>query len=213
LCDLVEDEIRREIPAGELDNILDNIGLPYSTINTMHNTSGVLGAADADILVSLKQGHRPTADYVRGLRANLPQEFPGNTFYFLPADMITQILNFGLPAPIDVQIEGSDLEGNRQAAYKILSQLRGVPGMTDLRIQQPFDYPLFDVPLDRTKAAQAGFTPRDVGTSLLNSLSGSFQTTPLFFLNWQNGVNYNLVTQTPQYAIQSIQDIQNIPIT
>jgi multidrug efflux pump subunit AcrB len=213
LCDLVEDEIRREIPPGELGNILDNIGLPYSTINFMHNTSGVLGAGDADILVSLKKEHRPTADYVRNLRANLPQEFPGNTFYFLPADMTTQILNFGLPAPIDVQIEGSDLEGNRQAAYKILSELREVPGMTDLRIQQPFDYPLFDITLDRTKAAQAGFTPRDVGTSLLNSLSGSFQTTPLFFLNWQNGVNYNLVTQTPQYAIQSIQDIQNIPIT
>jgi multidrug efflux pump subunit AcrB len=213
LCDLVEATIRREIPPGELGNILDNIGLPYSTINFMHSTSGVLGAGDADILVSLKEGHRPTADYVRNLRASLPPEFPGNTFYFLPADMITQILNFGLPAPIDIQIDGSDIEGNRQVAYKILSQLREVPGVTDLRIQQAFDYPQFDVTVDRTKAAQAGFTPRDVASSLLNSLSGSFQTAPMFFLDRQNGVNYNLVTQTPQYAIQSIQDIQNIPIT
>ena len=213
LADLVENSIRRIIPAQELDNILDNIGLPYSTINFIHSTSGLIGAADADILVSLKENHRPTAQYVRELRKNLASEFPGNTFYFLPADIVTQILNFGLPAPIDIQIEGADVQGNRQIADKILNEIRQVPGIADPRIQQDFDYPTFRVDVDRTKAAGGGFTQRDVATSLLVSLSGSFQTTPTFFLNWQNGVNYNLATQTPQYRIQSLQDLQSMPIT
>jgi len=213
LADLVENSIRRIIPAQELDNILDNIGLPYSTINFIHSTSGLVGAADADILVSLKENHRPTAQYVRELRKNLASEFPGNTFYFLPADIVTQILNFGLPAPIDIQIEGADVQGNRQIADKILNEIRQVPGIADPRIQQDFDYPTFRVDVDRTKAAGGGFTQRDVATSLLVSLSGSFQTTPTFFLNWQNGVNYNLATQTPQYRIQSLQDLQSMPIT
>src|SRR6266581_2019197 len=213
LTDHVEAAIRREIPAGETDVILDNIGLPYSAINWMHSASGVIGAADADILVSLKADHRPTADYVRALRQKLPGEFPGVTFYFLPADIVTQIINFGLPAPIDIQIEGADIQGNRRAADKMLNELRQVRGLVDLRVHQRFDYPKFDVAIDRTKAGQAGFTARDLATSLLVSLSGSFQTTPTFFLNWQNGVNYNLATQTPQYRIQSLHDIQNIPIT
>jgi multidrug efflux pump subunit AcrB len=213
LTDLVETAIRREIPAGELDVIIDNIGLPYSSINWMHSASGVIGAADADILVSLKTEHRPTADYVRALRRKLPEEFPGVTFYFLPADIVTQIINFGLPAPIDVQIEGADVQGNRRIADKMLNELRQVDGLADLRVNQRFDYPKFDVTIDRTKAGQAGFSVRDLGTSLLVSLSGSFQTTPTFFLNWQNGVSYNLATQTPQYRIQSLQDIQNIPVT
>jgi len=213
LADLVENSIRRVIPAQELDNILDNIGLPYSTINYMHNTSGLISAADADILVSLKENHRPTAEYVRELRKTLGAEFPGNTFYFLPADIVTQILNFGLPAPIDIQIEGADVQGNRKIADKILDEIRRVPGIVDPRIQQDFDYPKFHIDVDRTKAAGGGFTQRDVASSLLVSLSGSFQTTPTFFLNWQNGVNYNLATQTPQYRIQSLQDLQNMPIT
>ena len=213
LCDLVEDSIRRTIPQEELNNILDNIGLPYSTINFTHSTSGVVGAADADILVSLSANHRPTSEYVRRLRKDLPSEFLGTTFYFLPADIITQILNFGLPAPIDIQLEGADMESNRQVANTLLNELRQVPGLVDLRIQQTFDYPKFHIAVDRTKAAQGGFTPRDVASSLLVSLSGSFQTTPTFFLNWQNGVNYSLVTQTPQYKIQSLQDLQNIPIS
>jgi multidrug efflux pump subunit AcrB len=213
IADLVEDAIRREIPASELDVILDNIGLPYSTINWIHSSSGVIGTSDADILVSLKESHRPTADHVRKLREVLPREFPSATFYFLPADMVTQILNFGLPAPIDVQIEGADVQGNRQVAQEMLKELRRVPGLVDLRIQQPYDYPKFDVVVDRTKAGQGGFTERDLANSLLVSLSGSFQTTPTFFLNWQNGVNYNLATQTPQYRIQSLSDIENIPIT
>ena len=213
LADLVENSIRRIIPAQELDNILDNIGLPYSTINFIHSTSGLIGAADADILVSLKENHRPTAQYVRELRKNLASEFPGNTFYFLPADIVTQILNFGLPAPIDIQIEGANIQANREIANKILNEIRQVPGIADPRIQQDFDYPTFRVDVDRTKAAGGGFTQRDVATSLLVSLSGSFQTTPTFFLNWQNGVNYNLATQTPQYRIQSLQDLQSMPIT
>jgi len=213
LCDLVEGAIRREIPPKEMDNILDNIGLPYSVINLMHSTSGLIGAGDADILVSLKEKHHPTADYVRNLRQTLPREFPGTDFYFLPADMVTQVLNFGLPAPIDIQIEGADIEGNRKVADKMLNELRHVPGLADLRIQQAFDYPTFDINVDRTKAAQAGFTQRNVATSLLNSLSGSFQVAPMFFLNWQNGVQYNLVTQTPQYRVQSMQDLLNTPIT
>jgi multidrug efflux pump subunit AcrB len=212
-CSLVEQSIRRIIPGEELAGILDNIGLPYSQLNYMYSTSGVIGAADADILVTLKAKHHPTPDYIRDLRSKLPGEFPGATFYFLPADMTTQIVNFGLPAPIDIQIEGQDVQRNHELANRVLSQLRHVPGLTDLRIQQEFDYPRFDVNVDRTKAAGGGYTQRDITSSLLVALSGSFQTTPTFFLNWQNGVQYNMVTQTPQYRIQSLQDVGNIPIT
>jgi CzcA family heavy metal efflux pump len=213
ICDLIEASIRRHVPAQEVDNILDNIGLPYSPFNFMHSTSGLIGTADTDILVSLKEKHHPTARYVRELRKTLPRDFPGVTFYFLPADMVTQVLNFGLPAPIDIQIEGADIDGNRQVADKMLAELRRVPGLTDLRIQQRFDYPVYDINVDRTKAAQGGLTERSVATSVLNSLSGSFQVTPSFFLNWKNGVNYNLVAQTPQYKIQSLQDLANTPVT
>jgi multidrug efflux pump subunit AcrB len=212
LCDLVEGSIRREVPNQEIDNILDNIGLPYSSINYMHSTSGLIGAGDADVLVSLKEKHHPTADYVQRLRERLPREFPGTTFYFLPADIVTQVLNFGLPAPIDVQIEGADIDANREVAARMLHEIGKVPGVADARIQQAFDYPTFQVNVDRTKAAQGGYAERDVANSLLNSLSGSFQITPMFFLNWKNGVSYNLVTQTPQYAVQSLQDLQNTPL-
>jgi multidrug efflux pump subunit AcrB len=213
LCDLVENSIRAEIPQKEMDNILDNIGLPYSAMNTMHMTSGAIGSNDADIMVSLKENHHPVANYVRALRRRLPREFPGSTFYFLPADITTQILNFGLPAPIDVQIEGSDPAVTHQIALHMMDRMRGVPGLVDLRIQQPLDYPTLDIDVDRTKASQAGYTERDIATSVLNSLSGSYQITPMFFLNWKNDVNYNLVAQTPQYRIQSLQDLQNIPIS
>ena len=213
LCDLVEQQIREIVPAGDMDNILDNIGLPYSQINTQHATSGLFGAADADVLVSLRKDHRPTADYIRTLRAELPKAFPGVTFYFLPSDIVTQILNFGLPAPIDVQIDGMDDAGNRKVAGKILAQMRLVPGLTDLRIQQPDDYPVLDIKVDRTKALQGGYTQRDVGSSMLNILSGSTQLTPQFFLNPRNGVSYNIVAQTPQYQVQSLQDLENIPMT
>jgi CzcA family heavy metal efflux pump len=213
LADQVEASIRQTIPPGEVDNVLDNIGLPISNINYIYNRSGLTGAADADVLVSLKEKHHPTADYVRTLRENLPREFPGTTFYFLPADIVTQTLNFGLPAPIDIQIDGPDINGNQVVADKMLAELNHVRGITDLRIQQQSDYPKFHIAVDRTKAAQGGFTERDIANSMLISLSGSFQVTPMFYLNPKNGVSYNLVTQTPQYDIQSGQDLQNIPIS
>ncbi|HTA44399.1 MAG TPA: efflux RND transporter permease subunit [Bryobacteraceae bacterium] len=214
LNDLVDQSIRRTIPTSELDNIVDNMGLPYSGINTTYNTSGVIGSADADILISLKEAHhRPTQEWVDMLRRKLAAEFPGTTFYFLPADMITQILNFGLPSPIDIQVEGADAEANRLWANQLLSQIRQVPGVVDLRIQQPFDQPKLHVIVDRTKAEQGGFNQNDIAGGLLVSLSGSFQTTPTFYLNPRNGVTYNVVTQTPQYRINSLQDLQNVPIT
>ena len=212
LCDLVEQRIREEIPGGEIDNILDNIGMPYSAMNTQHLTNGSIGAFDADVMVALKEGHRPTAGYVSRLRTDLPRAFPDATFYFLPADITTQILNFGLPAPIDVQLEGTDVEASHEAADRIVAQLRRVPGLVDLRVQQPFDVPTLQVAVDRTKASQGGYSERDVATSILNTLSGSFQVTPMFFLNWKNHVNYNVVAQTPQYKMDTMQDLQNIPI-
>jgi multidrug efflux pump subunit AcrB len=212
LFDLVEDVIRQNIPAKEMDNILDNIGLPYSPYNTMHSTSGVLGANDGDVLVSFRKNHSPVADYVRDLRVLLPQRFPGVTFYFLPADIVTQILDFGLPSPIDVQVEGNDVVASQQIAEKLMAQMRQVPGLVDLRVQQPLDYPTLAVAVDRVKALQAGYTEQNVANSVLNALSGSFQITPLFFMNWKNGVNYNLVAQTPQYRFQSINDLLNIPL-
>jgi multidrug efflux pump subunit AcrB len=212
LCDLVEGEIRRQIPPNELSSVLDNIGLPYSPMNTMHMTSGAIGPNDADILVSLHANHRPTADYLRLLRQRLPKAFPGATFYFLPADIVTQILNFGIPAPMDIQIEGKDVAESHEIAGKMLSELRKIPGLMDLRIQQPLDYPTLDIAVDRTKAMQAGFTQHDVANDVLNTLSGSMQVTPMFFLNQKNGVNYNLVAQVPQYRMQTLGDVQNIPI-
>jgi multidrug efflux pump subunit AcrB len=212
LCDEVEAAIRETVPANQLSGILDTIGLPYSTMNTQFMTSGAVGAADADIMVSLNEDHKPTADFVRQLRISLPKQFPQATFYFLPADITSQILNFGLPSPIDIRFEGNNVEASRELATKMLPQLRKVKGLVDIRIQQPFDYPTLDLSVERTKAAQGGFTERDVSSSVLNTLSGSFQTTPMFFLNWNNHVNYNMVAQTPQYSMDSLTSLQNIPV-
>jgi multidrug efflux pump subunit AcrB len=212
LCDEVENTIRREVPAEELDSIADSIGMPTSPINLLHSNSGTTGEADADIIISLRPKHRPTADYVRALRLKLPQEFPGALFYTIPADMTSQVLDFGMPAPIDIQIEGSDLDGNRVVADRLLAQLQHVPGLTDLHVHQPFGTPKLHVEIDRTRAAQAGYTMRDVASSMLNALSGSGAVSPLYFLNPANGVQYNMVTMMPQYRIQSLQDIQNIPV-
>src|ERR1700733_5206490 len=213
LCDLVEDSIRREIPKSELTNILDNIGLPYSGINLSYSNSAAIGPADADIQVSLAEKHRPTEEYVHTLRAKLAQEFPGVTFYFLPADIVSQILNFGLPAPVDIQVVGQNIEGNRRYADKLLNQIKYIPGTTDLRIQQAFNAPKLQVDIDRTKSQQAGYTARDVANNLLVALSGSFQTAPTFWLNPKNGVSYNIATQTPQYQTDTLQGLGNIPIT
>jgi CzcA family heavy metal efflux pump len=213
LCDLVEDSIRKEIPANEITNILDNIGLPYSGINTSYSNSAAIGPADADIQVSLAEKHKPTDEYVRAIRDKLGRQFPGLTFYFLPADIVSQILNFGLPAPIDIQIVGQNIEGNREYANKLFNKVKFVPGTTDLRIQQPFNSPMLQVDIDRTKSQGAGYTARDVANNLLIALSGSFQTAPTFWLNPKNGVSYNIAAQTPQYMTDSLQGLGNVPIS
>jgi multidrug efflux pump subunit AcrB len=213
VCDLVDNAIRKEVPAGELSTILDNIGLPYSQLNLSYSNSGQIGTADADLLVTLAEKHRPTDEYVHNLRRDLPREFPGITFYFLPADIVTQILNFGLPAPIDLQIVGNNVEASRAFADRLLPQLEHIPGAVDLHVHQVFDGPKLHLQVDRTKALESGFTQIDLARNLLTSLSGSFQTQPTFWLNPQNGVSYSLVTQTPQYRIQSMQDLRNIPVS
>jgi multidrug efflux pump subunit AcrB len=213
LSDLVEQSIRRQIPPKEVDSIIDTIGLPYSSINLSYSNSAPIGPADVDVLVSLKKDHRPTAQYVHDLRLRLPEEFPGVTFSFLPADIVSQILNFGLPAPIDIQIVGYGVAANRAFADKLLERVKQVRGTVDMRIQQPFDQPYLHVNVDRTKAQEVGFTQRDVANNLLVSLSGSFQTTPEFWLDPKTGVSYSIATQTPQYRIDSLQDLENIPVT
>jgi multidrug efflux pump subunit AcrB len=213
LCDMVEASIREEIPKAELASMIDVVGLPYSGINLSYSNSAPIGSADADLLVSLVRGHRPTADYVRLLRRKLSRQFAGVTFAFLPADMVSQILNFGLPAPIDVQVVGADLQGNRAFADDLLREARTIPGLVDLRLQQAFNQPKLHIDVDRTRAQEIGFTERDIATNLLISLSGSFQTTPTFFLDPKNGVIYSIATQTPQYRLQNVQDLQNIPVT
>ncbi len=212
LCDLVETSIHQQIPQKEIASIIDNIGIPYSGINLSYSTSAPVGPADADILVSLAPNHQSTDKYIHDLRLKLNQEYPGVTFSFLPADIVTQILNFGLPSPIDIQIVGANLSGDRNFADQLLEKIKHVPGTVDLHIQQPFDQPYLHVDVDRTKAEQVGYTQRDVAQNLLISLSGSFQTTPEFWLNPKNGVSYNIATQTPQYRIQTLQDLDNIPI-
>ncbi len=213
LCDLIEQSIHQEIPGSESASIIDNIGLPYSSINLSYSNSAPIGSSDADILVSLAPKHRPTEDYVHDLRQKLPREFPGVSFAFLPADIVSQILNFGLPSPIDVQVVGYDLENNRRFTDKLFQRLVAINGIADLRIQQRFDLPYLHINVDRTLAGQVGFTQRDIATNLLVSLSGSFQTSPTFWLNPKNGVSYSIATQTPQYRVDSLQDLQNIPVT
>ncbi len=213
LCDQVDNAIRREIPAHEVVTIIDNIGIPYSGLNLSYGNSGVVGSADADITVSLTKDHQPTEQYVRRLRGKLAQEFPGVTFYTLPVDMTTQILNFGLPAPIDIQVVGHNQAGDHDFAEKLMQEIKYVPGTADLRIQQPFNEPEFFVDVDRSRAQDIGLTQRDVAGSLLVALSGSFQTSPTFWLNPKNGVSYNIAAQTPQYSLDSLGDLQSVPIT
>jgi len=213
LTDRIDKRIRELIPASELHSIIDNIGLPVSGINLSYSNTGTIGTSDADVLISLNEDHHPTADYVRLLRRTLNAEFPGVQFAFLPADIVSQTLNFGMPSPIDVQIVGRDVAGNRAFAATLLARLRGVPGFADARIQQPADLPRIFIDVDRTRAQQAGFTQKDVASDLLITLSGSQQTTPTFWLNPINGVSYNVVTEAPQYTIDSLQSLSNIPLT
>jgi multidrug efflux pump subunit AcrB len=213
LCDHIDETIREHIPANEVVTIVDNIGLPYSGLNLSYSTSAPIGPADADIQVQLTEDHHPTADYVEKLRTVLNREYPGVTFYVLPVDIVTQILNFGLSAPIDIQIVGPDLYGNRVLAEKMLNEVRYVPGAADARIQQPFDYPNMTVNVDRTRAQSIGLTQANVAQSVLVSLSGSFQTTPNFYLDPKSGVTYSVAVQAPQYQLDSLAALESLPVT
>jgi multidrug efflux pump subunit AcrB len=213
LCDAIEAKIRDVIPADQLSTIVDNLGLPYSGINLAYSTSAPVGPGDADIFVNLNAGHRPTAEFVRVLRSRLAADFPSTTFSFLPADMISQILNFGLPSPIDVQIVGFNVPANRVFANRLLDRLRGVAGAVDLHIHQSGDYPQFNVDVDRSKAALLGLTEQSVASNILVSLSGSFQTAPSFWVDPKTGTQYQVTTQTPQYRLENLNDLGNTPLS
>ncbi len=213
LCDRVEQTIRGQIPANELVTIVDNIGLPYSSLNLSYSTSAPVGPSDADIQVQLSRDHHPSEAYIERLRGVLAHDYPGVTFYTVPVDIVTQILNFGLAAPIDIQIVGPNLYANRALAERMLNEVRYVPGATDVRIQQPFNYPNLTVNVDRTRATSTGLTQQNVAQSLLIALSGSFQTSPNFYLDPRNGVSYNIAIQTPQYRMDTMAQLESLPIT
>jgi multidrug efflux pump subunit AcrB len=208
----IEKAIRVIIPPSETAAIVDNIGTYLSSINTIYNNTGTIGESDGDIQISLKEGHAPTADYVARLRDELPRRFPGMTFSFLPADIVSQILNFGAPAPIDLQVRGNNLDADFDYANKLLAQIRHIPGVADARIQQSARAPALNVNIDRTRAQFVGVTAADVTNSLVVNLAGSTQVAPTFWLNPKNGVTYPIALQTPQYKINSLAALQNLPI-
>jgi multidrug efflux pump subunit AcrB len=208
----VEKSIRRIIPPAETGAIVDNIGTYLSAINTIYNNTGTINESDGDIQISLNEGHAPTADYVARLREELPRRFPGLTFSFLPADIVSQILNFGAPAPIDLQIRGNDLNGDFDYANKLLTQVRHITGVADARIQQSANLPTLDVNIDRTRAQYTGVTAADVTNSLTVNLASSLQVAPTYWLNVKNGVTYPIALQTPQYALDSLPALQNLPV-
>jgi multidrug efflux pump subunit AcrB len=212
LCDQIDAAIRELIPAKQLESLLDNIGLPYSGLNLSYSNSAPIGAQDADILISLTEDHSPTDRYIHDLRIELGRRFPGVQFSFIPADIVTQILSFGLPAPIDVQVIGRNQDANRKFAATLAAKIARVPGVVDLRVHQVSNSPALEVDVDRTRAAQLGLTQRDVANNLLVSLSGSGQTSPTFWLNPETGVSYQLATMTPQYRMNSLQDLKTIPV-
>jgi multidrug efflux pump subunit AcrB len=211
LVDQVEQEIRRDVPKKEVNTILDNIGLPYSGINLSYSNAGTIGTSDAEILVSLNSGHRPTQEYVHRLREDLPKDFPGVEFFFQPADIVSQILNFGQPAPIDIQLSGQNPQ-NYVIAQQIANRLRHVPGAVDVHVQQLMSNPTLHLDVDRVRAQQVGLTERDVAQNLLVSLSSSFQTSPTFWVNPMNGVSYSVAVMSPQYRVDSLQALMNTPI-
>lgn len=213
LVDAVEQTIRKEIPSHEIAGILDNIGIPNSGISLSYSNNGLYGTGDADVLVSLKHGHQPTEEHVRRLRLRLNKEFPGTTFYFLPADIVSQTLNFGLPAPFDVQIYGRNQTANRELAARLADKIRAIPGAVDVRVQQPADQPQFTVEVDREKAAEIGLTERDVANSVLLSLSGSGQVQPLYWLNPTNGIQYLINARTPEREMDSLANLEAIPVS
>ena len=211
--DRIEAAIRQVIPADQLETVIDNIGLPLSGVNLVYNSSGTIGPQDGDIQIVLKDGHDPSADFVRKLRERLPRAFPGTQFAFLPADMSSQILNFGAPAPLDIAITGRDREANESYAMQIMKSLREVPGIADVRIQQSSSYPQFNVRVNRTRANELGITERDVTNSMVASLAGSSQVAPAFWLNPKNGVSYAIVAAMPQYRMDSMADLASLPVT
>ncbi len=211
--DRIARKVREIIPAHELVSVVDNIGLPVSSINSVYNNSGTIGPQDGDILIQLSHDHAPTADYVRKLRETLPGAFPGATFSFLPADITSQILNFGAPAPIDVQITGKNAAANYTYARNLLRKIAAIPGVADARIQQSARYPELRVNIDRSRIGQLGLTERDVTASVGSSLAGTLQTAPVYYLNPENGVSYSVVAQTPEYRVGSMSDLSNIPVT
>lgn len=209
----IEDGIRKVIPTYEIATLVDNIGLPPSSINLTYNNTGVVGTQDGDIQIALRQGHKPTADYVRELRLKLPIEFPDVVFSFPPADIVSQILNFGAPAPIDIQIRGNDLPANFVYANGLLKKLKRIPGLADIRIQQSQKSPVFEVNMDRSQAQELGLTAKDVTNSMVVNLAGSSQVSPTYWLNPANGVSYPIVMQTPQYNLNSLSSLSNISVT
>jgi multidrug efflux pump subunit AcrB len=213
LFDHIENRIRRVIPPDQLVSIVDNIGLPNSTTGTLYMNSGTIGPEDGDILISLNEDHSPTANFVKTLRTILPQSFPGSTFSFLPADMVSQVLNFGAPAPIDVQVAGPDPARAQAYATELDKRVAQIPGAADVRLQQSSRYPTFAVDVDRTRAGEVGVSERDVTNSMVVNLAGSIQVAPTFWLNPKNGVSYPIVIQTPQYQLDTVHDLENIPIT
>ena len=212
IADQVEQAIRQIIPGDELQTVLDNLGIPNSGINLSYSNAGTIGSLDGEILLSLKEGHKPTEHWVTLLRQELPKRFPGVEFFFQPADIVTQILNFGLPAAIDVQFTGNDLEGNALVAADLVKKIRAIPGAVDAHVHQRLDGPSLDLQMDRTRLQQVGLTASNVGQNVLIALSGSSQTAPAFWLNPQNGVVYNIVVQTPQYQLDSIGSLLNLPV-
>jgi len=205
--------IKRVIPPEQIETLVDNIGIPISSINMTYNNTGLIGAQDGDIQIALKDGSRPTAEYVRELRERLPREFPGAVFSFPPADIVSQILNFGSPAPIDIQIRGGKLDDNFDYANLLVSKIRQVTGVADVRIQQSRRTPVFDINMDRTRAQEVGLTTRDVTNSMVVNLAGSSQVAPTYWLNPANGVSYPIVIQTPEYQMDSLTDLANLPIS
>ncbi|SFR82275.1 efflux RND transporter permease subunit [Sphingomonas jatrophae] len=213
IFDRIERRIRVLLGPGEVARMADNIGLPVSALNTVYNNSGTIGPQDGDILISLAEHHRPTSEHVAMLRRELPKSFPGVTFSMLPADITSQILNFGAPSPIDVQIAGKNAVANAAFAERLLRELRRVPGLADVRLQQTARYPQLNVDIDRTRIGQYGLTERDVTNSLASSLAGTSQTAPVFFLNPENGVSYPVVAQTPEYQLGSLNALSAVPVS
>jgi CzcA family heavy metal efflux pump len=213
LADQINTLIRQTIPERDLQTVLDNVGVPYSGINLTYSNSGTIGTGDGEILVQLKPDpSHPTAYYINELRRKLPAEFPGVQFFFQPADIVTQILNFGTPAPIDIEITGQNQAANYAIGLKLANEMRHIPGAVDVHVQQAFDLPTLFMNIDRTRAQYVGMQARDIAQNVLVALSSSFQTSPNFWLDPRNGVSYQVAVQAPQYRVDTFQALQNTPV-